>query len=284
MKNDRKKKEPKEICPASYFNALDSGKPHTATRLELKQNGGVCHKCHEQFIKRHSKALSRNCHHTDVQSVVPTQRHPTHNENVRYADGHREPCQDFDYGLLDDSTGDYGVATHFASQAIQKFALRLYEKGTKSPKRAWAVLNALLFAAQLHPEQQQNIRWLAKRYGTGDANGFSLDVEYWRDMFNLPRGGGARRHRGRMRESALLTHEMKGHIIKNVPALCKVFQKLSNAVCVANKERDAIKCCNTLQKSELIDRLKPLSDLREQLIKQNQEATQDEHQEKLGIL
>jgi hypothetical protein len=158
----------------------------------------------------------------------------------------------------------------------------------------WAELNALLFAAQLHPNQDKGLKWIAENKGLrrhrlkqpegSPVSNFSLKVEFWRDLFGMPLGGGCKRHRENSAKAATESHAERGHKMKGITSLAKGHASLDNSIRWFNKSHDTIKCLNIPHRSELIDRLKPLSDLREQLIKQNEAALQDENQEKLEIV
>ena len=154
----KKNRETKVICPASYFAGLDGGNPHFTTKKELKQNRGVCAKCRAKFSSRHAKMLKPS-------RLNGTFQNPTHDDTVHFTDGHREPCLEFNYDSLDGQPDSCDSATTFASKAILKFALRLFEKGSDTPMLVWSELNALLFAAQLHPHQDRGLSWVAKNEG-----------------------------------------------------------------------------------------------------------------------
>ncbi len=93
--------------------------------------------------------------------------------------------------------GEVGTAT----LAIVALARLLIEKA-KEEKRILATADAFLFAAQMHPNQDQMMEWHARRHHQTKA-AFSLQVNFFRDALHLPRLAGAKRAYARQLYSAV---------------------------------------------------------------------------------
>jgi hypothetical protein len=180
-------------CPASLED--EGAKPHYCTRRELKENGGVCRRCAGEFRSRHTRAVAR----TQAEEEQP--RHAVRDPDVHFADGHREPCVGFQFPEPEGDGRDEKV--EYAAQAVVAFAKMLTEKARTS-RRVWQVLNALLFAAQVHPSQEMPMKWFARRFHITKAN-FCHEVNYWRDLLGLPRVGGSKSTESRRKYSAVQT-------------------------------------------------------------------------------
>lgn len=250
----------KVICPASYFAGLEGGKTHKATQREIKNHGGVCKECQNIFKKKHLKAMRNG------QSDEPTEdRHYLKrqfdaagtNADTRIEGSY----ENFEYESIAEPE-ERNIAQDFATAALKKFALSLLIKG-KTPRRLWITLNALCFAAKIHPMQGQTMEVVSKYSKTGLGN-FSLEANYWHDLMGLPAIGGGRnsqKARQSFSKSAKIAHAKRGHKATEKTTDFPLLQALSNATRHANRNHDHIRCMTPQRRQELIDRLKPLSAL-----------------------
>lgn len=256
-------RQQKEICPASYFAGLDGEKIHYTTRQEIQNNGGVCAKCKAKFEKRHKKSiLTGNSFEENVaeskEVIKNIHRHwDTEGNNADISV--KGSFYELDLSEIDGQE-ERDAAKDLASKAILKFALRLLERGS-TPKRLFVTINAICFAAHIHPQQEQTQRKFSEQLGV-TLSTFSLEVNHWRDLFNLPAIGGAKAKDKREKsiQAARLAHERKGHKTNSISD--SLFHHINLATEQINKNHDRIKCMTPQRRQELVDRLKPFATLK----------------------
>jgi|ERR1700690_240395 len=256
-KNSRKLQ--KVVCPASYFAGIEGGKLHFAPQREIQNNNGVCAKCRRTFNRRHAKAM-RNGHNNAEDWKEPEHRIKRHyDDEGGNADNRVEGSfDDFNYTALD-GPEEQDAALQFAAKALYKFALRLLERGS-TPLRLRATLNALCFAAHIHPKQEMTMRELSDKLDSNLAE-FSIEVNHWRDLLRLNPVGGSRARSVAVREAfynaAKRTHEKMGHKIREGSMIDPLFRSLNDATAQANKFHESIASMTSERKQELLERLVP---------------------------
>jgi hypothetical protein len=261
----------KVICPASDFG-LDGIYAHYSTAKELKLNKGVCADCAAKFKRQHAKTDRRIKAQSDA-------RRPIHGNKFTFNALTSDLEEGYHLNFISTSEnlsidGEQAIleqepeneSKHLAAEAVKKILLKLHDS-EKSPLGFWASFNALLCAAQIHPQMETHTEKEIGEQVFLNKAVFSLRVNYWRDLLGLATGAngtsGAASFLGR-RNSRLAAIRRAGksfeaHYYRNIA------NALDRAVREINRTPEVLEEMTSVQLMATVDRLRPLVKLYERL-------------------